>query len=181
MSTHVFRYLVAGELAEGDRVVLSEDDSHHLIRVIRRQVGDSLELLDAGHRMWPAELVEATVPAVVRVVGEAIAAPVAAPVRVFLGLLDWSRLDALHIQLTEIGVPEVVLFSSERSGRIPRPEEWQRRASRLNRVAESAARQSGSASISRIRPSRASISRTSKKLNGGRSICTNGSGRSPPA
>jgi 16S rRNA (uracil1498-N3)-methyltransferase len=68
-----------------------------------------------------------------------------------VGLVDWGRLDATHAQLTELGVPEVVLFMSERAGRTPGQKEWLRRASRLDRVAGAAARQSGSGARPTVR------------------------------
>jgi len=151
MGTHVFRYLVDGELAVGQVRLLSNEDSHHLVRVVRRTPGDELRLLDADGTIWPAVVVDAEMPASVRVTGPGAPAAERAPVHVYLGLLDWSRLDTAHAQLTELGVPDVTIFSSERSGRIPKAEEWARRASRLDRVAESAARQSAAAGLPNVR------------------------------
>ncbi len=149
MSTHTFRYRVETIPRSGDEVTLAEDDAHHLARVVRRRAGDQIEVIDAAGALWPARVVESGPPARVEILGPASPPPAPAPVRLYLGLLDWARLDAVHGHLTELGVHEVVLFTSERAGRTPGPKEWVRRVSRLDRVADSATRQSGSG----VRPS----------------------------
>jgi 16S rRNA (uracil1498-N3)-methyltransferase len=151
MSTHVFRYRVDVPVAPGAPLTLDPHDSHHLARVVRRHAGDAIEIIDSAGAMWPARVVSPGPPARVEVLGPAAPPPVAAPVRVYLGLLDWARLDATHAQLTELGVPELVLFSSERAARTPGRKEWQRRRARLDRVADAAARQSGAATRPAVR------------------------------
>ena len=100
-------------------------------------------MIDSTSALWPARIVDIGPPTRVEIVGSAIPPPPHAPVRLYVGLLDWARLDAAHGQLTELGVPEVVLFTSARAARTPGQKEWLRRASRLDRVADAAARQSG--------------------------------------
>ena len=147
MSRHVFRYRVDRPLGPGAEVALDDEDSHHLARVVRRAVGDSVEVTDGDGLRWEAEVAAPGPPARVRVLAGPLAAPSVAPVRLYLGLLEWKRLDTLHAQLTELGVPEVVLFSSSRAGRLPGRQEWARRAERLDRVSEAAARQSGATPV----------------------------------
>ena len=76
---HVFRYLVDEDPVEGGQIVLDADDSRHLVKVVRRQVGDPVEDIDAAGDLWPCEVVSTGNPAVVRVCGPARPAPAVAP------------------------------------------------------------------------------------------------------
>lgn len=151
MSAHTFRYRVDTVPRRGEELTLGRGDGHHLARVVRRKAGDRIEVIDSAGVLWPARVVEPGPPARVEIVGPATPVPAAAPIRLFLGLLDWARLDTAHGQLTEIGVPEVVLFTSERAGRAPGEKEWARREARLERVADSAAKQSGAGTRPTVR------------------------------
>lgn len=147
---HVFRYLVATPPAAGEQVALGPDDSRHLARVVRRRPGDEVELTDGAGTTWPAVVVSAGEPAVVRA-GPPRPAPPPSGVRLYLGLAEAARVDVAVEKAAELGVAEVVLMASERAGRVPGPEAWERRSARLARVAEAAARQSGQAWLMGLR------------------------------
>ncbi len=139
---HAFRFLISAAPAPGDRVVLSEGDSHHLMRVVRRRPGDPVELIDGSGRIWPAVVCESDGPAVVEV-GEPRPGPARSGVTLCLGLLDSNRLDVLVEKSSELGVDRLVVFVSQRAKRVPEPDAWRRRRARMRRVSESAARQAG--------------------------------------
>ncbi len=139
---HTFRYLVEAEPEPGLTLPLSAADSRHLVRVVRRRPGDELELIDGGGRLWPAVLVEEGPPALVRVAAPRPGPP-PAPVTLYQGLAEWGRLDLLVEKAAELGLERVALFTSSRVSRTPDADAWRRRRSRLVRVAEAAARQSG--------------------------------------
>ena len=69
----------------------------------------------------------------------------------YQGLTDWARIDLVVEKAAELGVREVALMVSERAGRVPGADAWERRRARLARVAEAAARQSGQAWLPRLR------------------------------
>lgn len=146
---HVFRYLVDA-VPDGDApIALASDDAHHLVRVVRRGVGDAVELIDPVGTRWPAEVVEAGERALVRVVGPGRPAPPGGP-RLYQGLTEWPRLDLLAEKAVELGAGGLTLFTSARSGRVPAAEAWERRRARLERVIEAAARQCGRAPLGRV-------------------------------
>jgi 16S rRNA (uracil1498-N3)-methyltransferase len=147
---HTFRYLVAAPPAVGQEVALSPDDSHHLSRVVRRRPGDEVELTDGAGRLWPAVVVATGARATVRV-GEPRIAPRPPAVALFLGLTEWARVDLAVEKAAELGVREVALMTTERTGRVPGADAWERRRRRLERVAGAAARQSGQAWLPRLR------------------------------
>ena len=139
---HAFRYVVSEAPAPGDRLVLADRDSHHLLRVVRRRPGDLVELIDGSGRSWPAVVCESDDLAVVEV-GEPRPGPARSGVTLYVGLLDSNRLDGLVEKASELGVDRMVVFVSQRAKRVPEPDAWRRRRARLRRVTESAARQAG--------------------------------------
>jgi 16S rRNA (uracil1498-N3)-methyltransferase len=148
---HVFRYLVRTVPGPGETLALSDADTHHLVKVVRRRAGDGVELIDPEGQLWPATVVDAGPPARVRVAAAAELGPPAAPVVLYQGLAEWGRVDMLVEKAAELGVSEVVLFASERARRVPAPDAWRRRRERLGRVVEAAARQAGRGNLTRVR------------------------------
>lgn len=148
---HTFRYLVTEAPSEGLEVALSEADTHHLARVVRRRAGDRVEVIDADGGLWPAVVVRTGPVAAVRIAAAGPRAAVPARVVLYQGLAEWGRLDTVVEKAVELGVSEVVLFTSSRARRVPDAASWGRRRERLARVAEAAARQSGRAPVPGVR------------------------------
>ena len=143
MTSHTFRYVAAGTVIAGGAVELTGADTHHLVRVVRRGRGDPVEVIDDAGRIWPAVVDEVGPPAVVRVAQAPRAGPPSLPLDLYVGLLDWGRLDLLVEKCTELGVDRIVVFTSERGRRRGDQEAFDRRVERLDRLIEAAARQSG--------------------------------------
>ncbi len=148
---HVFRYVVAAAPAPGDEVTLGAADSHHLARVVRRRAGDEVQLIDPDGGLWSAVVVRAGPAAAVRVVAASAPAPGARRITLYQGLAEWGRLDTAVEKAVELGVDEIVLFTSERVRRVPDAAAWERRRERLGRVAAAAARQCGRAPVPGVR------------------------------
>jgi len=140
---HVFRYLVDEDPVDGAEIALSDDDSRHLVKVVRRQVGDGVEVIAPGGDLWPCEVVSTGNPAMVRVTGPARPAPAAAPLSLWVGLTEPGKLDLVAEKAAELGVARLGVLVTDRAKRVPEPDAWDRRQARMQRVAVSAARQSG--------------------------------------
>lgn len=139
---HRFRYIVHG-VTPDDVITLSDEDAHHLVRVVRRGVGDPLEILDENGRVWDATVTE-TSPFVRVRVGPAPRRALRRPdLELAVGLAEWGRLDLVVEKATEIGVRRIVIVRTERAGRIPDAAAFAKRRERMDRVAEAALRQSG--------------------------------------
>ena len=141
---HTFRYLTEGDHGDGALIALSERDTHHLVRVVRRTVGDVIELVDASGARWQAVVETLGNAATCRVVGPPVVPIPAAPIELWLGLPRWDALERITRMVTEIGVQRVVLVRSERVTRVPHAGELTRHLERLERIADDAWRQSGS-------------------------------------
>ncbi len=143
MTSHTFRYVAAGTVVAGGAVELTGADTHHLVRVVRRGRGDPVEVIDEAGRIWPAVVDELGPPALVRVAQAPRPGPPSVPLDLYVGLLDWGRLDLVVEKCTELGVDRIVVFTSERGRRRGDQEAFDRRVERLDRLAEAAARQCG--------------------------------------
>ena len=143
MTSHTFRYVAAGTVAAGGTVELTGPDTHHLVRVVRRGRGDAVEVIDGSGQIWPATVADLGPPARVTVAQAPRPGPRALPVDLFVGLVDWGRLDLMVEKCTELGVERIVVFTSERDRRRGDQASFERRVERLGRLADAAARQSG--------------------------------------
>ncbi len=148
--SHTFRYLIAHEPVAGEHVVLPSDDAHHLTRVVRRRVGDAVEIIAPSGDSWPAVLIAAGDAAVLELGAAPRRAARRAPVWLCLGLCEAGRLDTAVEKCTELGVAGIAVFAGARSQRVPAAAAWARRRERLGRVAQAAARQSGQGSLPEI-------------------------------
>lgn len=140
---HVFRYLVDEEPVEGGEIALTDEDSRHLVKVVRRQLGDAVEIIAPGGALWPCQVVGTGNPAVLRVTGPSRPAPPVAPLALWVGLAEPGRLDLVAEKAAELGVRDLGVVVTARAKRVPDPDSWARREARMQRVAVSAARQSG--------------------------------------
>ena len=114
---------------------LPEEDSRHVLKVLRGQDGDALEIVDANRRLFAAELrgEEAAVL-------EALCAPEGeeAEVSLYQAVPKGGRMDLVIEKATEVGVTNIVPLLTERG--VVRPREG--KLGRWRRLAEAAARQS---------------------------------------
>lgn len=143
---HVFRYLVDAVPAEGERLTLAPADAHHLTRVVRRGVGEVVEVADGAGARHRAEVVEAGERVVVAV-GAALPALAPAPVRLGVAPMEAGRLDLVAEKAAELGVERLVVVSVARARRTPDAAAWERRRARLERVVAAACRQCGRARL----------------------------------
>ena len=140
---HTFRYAVTGVVEPGATVELTPDDTHHVTRVVRRGAGDEIEVIDAAGRIWPAVVDGLGPPVRVRLAAAPRPGPPAAAIDLFLGILDWGRLDLVVEKCTELGVDRITVFTSDRARRRVDQAAFARRLDRMSRLVEAAARQSG--------------------------------------
>lgn len=147
---HTFRYLVAGAPSPGDVIALAPSDAHHLARVVRRRPGDPLEIVDAQGVIWAAVVHDVDDGARVRLLAGPRPGPAPAPVVLFQGIAEWNRIDTVVEKCAELGVPRIVMISTDRAKRVPEPDAWRRRRERMVRVAEAGARQSGQGHLPRV-------------------------------
>lgn len=124
----------------GDRLVFDHDVKKRLVRVMRLNVGDELEVVTAGKR-WRCTLETVAGQSAVAVIQQELPA-VAPGLRITLGqaVPKGDRFEWLIEKATEIGIGEIIPLITERT--IARPPGSDNKLARWNKIADQAAGQS---------------------------------------
>ena len=148
------RFFVEGEVhGPGERLVTG-NRAHHLTRVLRLGVGETVVLFDGSGTEWPAEILE--------VGRQLVRFKVAAGTKInresslhlvlALGLTRPRIMDLIIQKVTELGVNTIVPVKTERAQRWSAGERGTSRLRRWKRIAQEAARQSGRNLVPDISP-----------------------------
>lgn len=144
-------FFVSPENLEAGRFVLAPEESGHLVRVLRKKVGDEVQLFDGVDRSYRGVLDSVTPE---RVSGRVLAelAPVKAPyfLRLFQGVPKGDTFEWIIEKATELGVAEIVPLLTVRSvARVPAARATAKQA-RWEKIARAAAAQCGRADVPKI-------------------------------
>ena len=143
--TRKFRAFSPMELSEGDdELVLGEEESHHLGKVLRAQTGSSVEILDGRGSLAEAEISEIDYKATrVRILARKSIPPPNPFVRIAVAMTKANRWDEIIRPLTEMGVGRITPLLTERTEvRIPSGKEPDKLA-KWRKLAIEACKQSG--------------------------------------
>ena len=134
----ITRLFSTSRLDPGEVLRLSEEEVHHVHKVLRGRSGDRVQVVDDAGRLFVAELLgqgEATIleerPTAGEDEGEVV---------LYQAVPKGRHMDLVVEKATELGVSRIVPLSTERS--VVRLLEGDGKARRWRRVAEAAARQS---------------------------------------
>lgn len=110
------RYFLKEPLREGCEVELRGKEAHHLVRVMRTEIGATCELINGSHQLAQARLIaiEKERCRLKLLSVETEAAPLHAPI-LCQALPKWERLDTIVEKGTELGMGKLLLFPGERS------------------------------------------------------------------
>jgi 16S rRNA (uracil1498-N3)-methyltransferase len=150
------RFRIHPDHIQGQQAIIDDpQEVRHIRKVLRLGEGDPVILFDGEGKEYQASIVRVTQEKVILFLKpEAASVPMESPVRIILGvaLLKAPKFDWLLQKVTEIGVSEVVPFSS--SHVVPRWGEGQTgsRRARWGKIAAEAAKQCGRAAIPKIHP-----------------------------
>lgn len=138
-------------LATGQSVALSREESDHMVRALRMQAGDSVQLM-AAERLYSAEIVSVTGGVVQVMPLQELPSPEPrARITLVQGLPKADKLEWIVQKATELGVYQVQPVEMERSvARLTNKEDKKRE--RLNRIALEAAKQAGRAHVPQVLP-----------------------------
>jgi len=145
------RFFIAGRHTAGERVALEPDDARKLVTVLRRQSGDRVLVVDAGGAEFPARL-DVAGKSVHVLLGEALArsaAVTAARIVLAQALPKGQKMDFIVEKATELGVAAIVPFRSER---VVGDRTGGHKHDRWQRIARSAAQQSGRSLVPLVEP-----------------------------
>jgi 16S rRNA (uracil1498-N3)-methyltransferase len=132
-------------------VEVADDQAHHITHVLRLGVGATIGVFDGHGREWVGRISGITRAKVVIALGERREAAPEPPVEITLaiGLLKGDQMSQVVRDVTALGVARVVPFLSKYTA-VARPSAWADLRQRWQRIAVSAAAQSGRAVVPEI-------------------------------
>ena len=141
------RRFFVGEISEG-KAELEAEEAHHLVRVLRAEVGQRYEISD-NRSVWLAEITEVAAKRVVfRVVEPVESRELPVRVALFASLIKFDRFEWMVEKATELGVAAIVPVAAERSDK-GLFEAARKRVERWRRIARESSQQSRRASGAR--------------------------------
>ena len=139
------RFYISPEALNSDPAFLDQEESHHLVRVLRLKQGETVELFDGSGTLYTATINELGRQVAVNLVSQSKFSDdqPGGPVILCQGDLKGGKTDFLVEKCTELGVERFICFSAGRSqGRLDAAKLKQRRQRRLS-IVKKACKQSG--------------------------------------
>jgi 16S rRNA (uracil1498-N3)-methyltransferase len=145
------RFFITGGHAAGERVALAPDDARKLVTVLRRQSGDSVRIVDGAGAEFNARLdIDGkTVHALLELAVSPGATEAAARIVLAQAIPKGQKMDFIVEKATELGVAAIVPL---RSLRVAGERTGEHKHERWQRIAKSAAQQSGRSFVPPIEP-----------------------------
>jgi len=138
------RFFAADIDPGADRVCLDREESRHLARVLRLQVGQEIEVFDGSGALYTAEIETLGKQVIVKLKSREQGREPADPsIIVCQGDLRGQKIDFLVEKCTELGVDRFIPFVAGRSQGRPEAERRIKRLNRRNIIVKTACKQSG--------------------------------------
>ena len=137
------------DLTGAEKVCLDEENTHHLLNVLRAAVGDQIEMSDACGRTYSCTILETKDKTAVCSVDHEIEQNRELPCKItlFQSIAKGDKMDWVIQKAVELGVTRIVPMITGRTIARPDPKSAAHKVKRWNRIAESAAKQCGRAVI----------------------------------
>lgn len=159
------RFIFSEAFRENNRVLLSEEESHHALSVLRLKKGAEIILMDGLGGVFRAEIVDAGKQRVLAELGEALSDNEARTrVTLYQGLPKGGKLESILQKCTEMGVHAVQPVLFERCDREP-SKNPEKTLQRLRRIALEAAKQCGRGQVPMVGQTK-TLSEVSPRLAG---------------
>lgn len=140
----MIRCYLPGNQWEGVEALLDEEESKHLVSVMRAQAGDRIELLDGEGRTGEAEiLIPHKKRTSIRILSQRRVEPVAPRKILVQALVREQKMDWIIQKAVELGVHEIWPLQAEHAVVKIRPDEAAKKSARWQAIAMGACKQSG--------------------------------------
>ena len=145
-------YVPSDNIANG-RAFINGSDANHVLRVLRKEKGDTLYICDMHGNSYNAVIDEICNDGLYAVLGEPTAQNNEMPfkVSVYQCFPKSDKLETVIQKAVELGAYEIVAVMSERCVARPDEKAFAKRVERLKKISESAAAQCGRSIIPKIR------------------------------
>lgn len=143
--SRVFRSFVSQPIGnKGTEITLDMEESHHLAKVLRRKIGDPIELLDGHGVLAGAECLEVSKKAVtLRILSRANIPPTIPSTRMLIALTKSAKWDDLIKPLTELGVNQITPLVTDRTEAKIDSTKFEGKITKWRKLAIEACKQSG--------------------------------------
>ena len=108
------RFFIQPDTTIKAEIFLSEQESHHICKVLRLSVGTPLQLLDGRGNIHDAEIVSLGTQTQLRILSSRHIQRDETPLRVYQSVLKGQKMELLVQKCTELGVTEFTPFYSDR-------------------------------------------------------------------
>ena len=145
-------FFTGEDLTEAKKVYLVEEDTHHLLNVLRAGIGDQIEVSDACGRTYSCTILETEDKTAVCSVDHEIEQnrELSCDITLFQSIAKGEKMDWVIQKAVELGVTRIVPMITGRTIARPDPKSAAHKTQRWSRIAESAAKQCGRAVIPEI-------------------------------
>lgn len=147
------RIYIGSDNIENGRAYIEGSDANHILRVLRKGIGDSLHICDMHGNSYIAIIDEINRDSLYATLGEAEKQNNEMPfqVSVYQCFPKGDKLETVVQKAVELGAHEIVAVMSERCVARPDSKSFAKRIERLKKISESAAAQCGRSIIPEIR------------------------------
>jgi 16S rRNA (uracil1498-N3)-methyltransferase len=134
-----------------DNITVTGDEFHHAIRVVRARTGEPVEVFDRSGRL-AAGVVESIAKdhAVIRIERELPSRETTHPLHLAMAIIQLEKFELVLQKATELGVHSIVPLVTDRVEL--RPERYQGKSDRWQKIVFEAVKQSGRSVVPRIEP-----------------------------
>ena len=148
------RFYVPRPQIEKGMLKIEGDEVRHIRRVLRLKRGDEIVVFDGSGTEYEGTIVEEGPSAVVMKIQNIFSSETESPLEITLAqsLLKKDRMDYLIQKATELGVKEIIPFTSSRSVPLIEKSERLKRHHRWERIAAEASKQCGRGVVPKIEP-----------------------------
>ncbi|MBQ1394808.1 MAG: 16S rRNA (uracil(1498)-N(3))-methyltransferase [Lachnospiraceae bacterium] len=140
------------DLTGAEKVYLDEGNTHHLVHVLRADIGDKIEVSDACGRTYACTILETEDKTAVCSVDHEIKSnrELSCDITLFQSIAKGEKMDWVIQKAVELGATRIVPMITGRTIVRPDPKGASHKVQRWSRIAESAAKQCGRAVIPEI-------------------------------
>ncbi len=131
------------DLKENEKlIVLSQEESHHIVKVLRKTAGSLIELTDGRGKIITGEIVSSKKKQLtIKPIKTVYKKKLFPEITILISALPSEKIDFSVQKLTELGTDRIVIFFSKRS-KIKPYKEKNKKIERLKKIAVSAIKQS---------------------------------------
>lgn len=150
MGNHFF---VSEKNIQGKRALLDPIESKHLCRVMRKKTGDSIRLLTGRGKSYEGKIISTSPQVEIEILSSKLCEEASSPLLVLCpAILKNNKMDWLIEKATELGVHTIIPFQSEHGVVQVEENEFSKKITRWERLAQAALKQSGRTLMPQIGP-----------------------------